>query len=66
MFKGSKGTTMVCDDQPIKADNGDSKEMDVTDLLLLCQLFYLPAEHGQVSQFNNNVLASCNTRNFVG
>ena len=38
---------MICD----SSQDDEVSEYDITtkDLLLLCQLFYLPAEHGQVS-----------------
>ncbi len=60
----SESTTMLCDDQHDAAagggagkpaevttmvcDDGKSADMTVKDLLLLCQLFYLPAAHGRV------------------
>ena len=46
----AESTTMLC--EPISPENGkvdeeeDSDAMTVNDLQLLCDLFYLPSEHG--------------------
>ncbi len=51
----SKPTTMLCDEVAPHPSADHSKpiplttDMTVRDLLLLCQLFYLPAAHGRVS-----------------
>ena len=42
-------TTMLCDEVSTDPKAMDDTAMNVRDLLLLCQLFYLPADHGRVS-----------------
>ena len=43
----AESTTMLCDPNENKVTKPPLKPLSVKDLLLLCQMFYLPADHGQ-------------------
>ena len=47
MTPKAESTTMLCDPNENKVTKPPLKPLCVKDLLLLCQMFYLPADHGQ-------------------